>query len=142
MKQTALTSTCTVHASIEVVWTCWTMPRHIVQWNQSSADWHTTHAENDIRTGGKFLFAMKTKDGQTHFDFEGIYDEVIEKEKISYTLSDGRKSVIEFTLAGDDTLISESFEPEPNMPLKDQEQFCAAVLAQFKQYAEKQASGG
>lgn len=36
-----------IQAPIELVWTCWTSPEHIVNWNHASDDWHTTKAEND-----------------------------------------------------------------------------------------------
>ena len=84
----------TVNASIEKVWQYWTEPKHIEKWNNASDDWHTPHAENDLRVGGKFLSRMEAKDSSFGFDFEGIYSEVKLFEKIKYGLEEDRKSVV------------------------------------------------
>lgn len=79
-----------VDAPMKTVWETWNDPKHILKWNQASEDWHTTEAKNDLRKGGKFLSRMEAKDGSVGFDFEGIYDEIIEHKKISYTMPDKR----------------------------------------------------
>ncbi|WP_082075203.1 SRPBCC domain-containing protein [Desulfosporosinus sp. I2] len=43
-----------VNRGMNQVWTCWTEPRHIMQWNNASEDWHTPSAENDLRVRGTF----------------------------------------------------------------------------------------
>ncbi len=78
----------------------WTEPKHIVKWNNASDDWHTPHAENDLRVGGKFLSRMESKDGSFGFDFSGVYNEVKINELIVYTISDGRKVEVIFTPKG------------------------------------------
>ena len=128
-----------INAPMEKVWRLWTEPQHIIRWNQPSADWHTTHVENDAVTGGKFLYAMRAKDGSDGFDFKGVYDEVIHSEKISYTLSDRRETTTLFAATGNGVTITEIFEPEKKTPLDVQEQFCASVLETFKRYVEEQA---
>jgi uncharacterized protein YndB with AHSA1/START domain len=85
-----------IHAPLETVWQYWTTPESIVKWNQASDDWHTTKAENDLRVGGSFNNRMEAKDGSNGFDFTGIYQKVILKKQIDYTIADGRK-VIKFT---------------------------------------------
>jgi uncharacterized protein YndB with AHSA1/START domain len=127
-----------VNATIEKVWELWTSPEHIREWNNMSADWHSPKVENDLRTGGKFLFVMALKDGSLSFDFSGTYDEVKEHQLITYTLDDGRKSKISFN-NGPCVTISETFEPENAQPLEMQTQFCEAILASFKQYVENQS---
>ena len=64
-----------VSAKVETVWKFWTGTEHIKNWNNASPDWHTPHAENDLREGGKFLARMEAKDGSFGFDYGGIYDE-------------------------------------------------------------------
>src|SRR5690606_7925511 len=73
---TKVTVQTVVKAPIEQVWSYWTEPQHITKWNQASEDWHAPRAENDLRTGGKFLTRMEAKDGSMGFDFYGVYDEV------------------------------------------------------------------
>lgn len=124
-----------INAPIEKVWALWTTPEDIKQWNSPNADWHTTKVENDLRTGGIFLFAMALKDGSLNFDFTGVYDEVKTNELISYTLNDGRKSTITFT-TGTPVKVVETFEVDKNQPIAMQKEFCQAVLDGFKKYVE------
>ena len=125
-----------INAPIEKVWALWTRPEDIKQWNTPDANWHTLHAENDLRPGGKFLFAMALKDGSLNFDFTGTYDEVITNQLIAYTLNDGRKSTIHFT-EGNPVKLVEIFEAVGSQPLAMQQQFCQAVLDGFKKYVEE-----
>ena len=53
-ERTVITVENTVNAPVEKVWEYWTKPEHITQWNNASDDWHTPHAENDLRPGGRF----------------------------------------------------------------------------------------
>ncbi len=80
----------TVKTPVERVWKYWTEPEHIKKWNQASDDWHTPHAENDLRVGGKFLSRMEAKDGSFGFDFEGVYTEV-ENEQIDRLYNERRQ---------------------------------------------------
>jgi uncharacterized protein YndB with AHSA1/START domain len=124
-----------VHAPIEQVWELWTAAEHISQWNNFSDQWHSPKVENDLCPGGRFLFVMALKDGSSSFDFCGTYDEVKVNELISYTLDDGRKSTITFR-DGPVVTIIETFEPEDTQPIGMQMEFCGAILASFKHYAE------
>lgn len=59
-------------------------------------DWHTPHAENDLRTGGNFSYTMAAKSGSFSFDFGGTYDVVAQHRYIEFTIGDGRKSENKF----------------------------------------------
>ncbi|MEZ0130760.1 SRPBCC domain-containing protein [Flavobacterium sp. LBUM151] len=48
----------TINAPIEKVWKLWTLPEHIKNWNNASADWHTPYVENDLKAGGKFKLLL------------------------------------------------------------------------------------
>jgi len=131
-----ITITTTVLAPAEKVWERWTVPEHIIKWNNASDDWHTTHAENDLRIGGKFLSRMEAKDGSLGFDFIGIYDLVKENKLLEYTLGDGRKVIIVFTGIGNTTNIVETFEAESENSIEMQRSGWQAILENFKKYAE------
>lgn len=83
-----------IKAPINRVWKYWTSPEDIVNWNRASDDWHTTHAENDLQFGGKFLYRMEAKDGSFGFDFSGIYNKIELYKQIEYTIDDGREVII------------------------------------------------
>ena len=125
-----------VQAPIEKVWDYWSRPEHITKWNHASDDWHSPFAENDLRTGGKFLARMEAKDGSYGFDFGGVYDEVEEHRHIAYTMGDGRKVNVNFTSHGNATEITESFEAENTHSLEMQKSGWQAILDNFKNYTE------
>ena len=126
----------TVNAPLEKVWKLWTDPTHITKWNNASDDWHTPKAENDLRTGGKFISRMEAKDGSMGFDFVGVYSLVDPLKRIAYTMEDGRKADITFWENDGVTTISESFEAEDMNSIEMQEAGWQAILNNFKKYAE------
>jgi uncharacterized protein YndB with AHSA1/START domain len=128
--------TTTVNSPIEKVWACWTQPEHITQWTFASEDWCSPRAESDLTVGGKFLTRMEAKDGSAGFDFNGVYTEVVENEKISYTIEGGRKVDITFTQEESLTTVTESFDPETENPLEMQRVGWQAILDNFKKYVE------
>ena len=133
---TQITVTATINAPIEIVWFYWTDPEHIIKWNNASDDWHTTKAENDLRTGGAFLSRMEAKDGSFGFDFSGTYDDVIEYERIAYRLGDKRQTVVMFTSDDEVTTVSETFDAENQNPIEMQRAGWQAILDNFKKYTE------
>jgi len=135
----AITVRATVDAPVERVWTLWTEPGHIKQWNTASTEWHTTAAENDLRAGGKFSSRMEAKDGSIGFDFSGVYEAVDPVERIAYVLGDGRKVEVTFSGDGRKTEVVETFDPENENPREMQQAGWQAILDNFKRYAEAQA---
>lgn len=125
-----------IQAPIQKVWEHWTEPKHIVKWNHASDDWHTPHAENDLKAGGKFISRMEAKDGSFGFDFVGVYDEILPHKIIAYTMEDGRKAKINFTANGRQTHVSTTFEAENQNPIEMQKGGWQAILNNFKKYTE------
>ena len=134
--KTTITVETTVNSPVEKVWKFWTETEHITKWNSASEDWHTPHAENDLRNGGKFLSRMEAKDASFGFDFSGTYDEVKTNELIAYTMDDGRKAKIIFTKHGNATKLVETFEAETENSIELQHAGWQAILDNFKKYAE------
>ena len=125
-----------VKAPIEKIWDYWVEPEHIVQWSHASDDWHTPRAENDIRTGGKFVSRMEARDGSMGFDFGGVYDEVIRYKRIAYTMGDDRSVTIDFNEENDGVRIVQSFDPESRNSREMQRDGWQAILDNFKKYVE------
>ena len=135
-----ITAEVTINKPVEIVWKTWTTPADIMQWNIPFDDWHSPKVENDVKEGGQFLFRMESKESSEGFDHSGTYDKVINNQLVEYTVSDGRKSIIQFLSEGDKTRIIESFEPEAGNPVDMQRDFCQSVLNNFKRYAENKTS--
>jgi uncharacterized protein YndB with AHSA1/START domain len=139
MEKTIITVEAGINADLEKVWKCWTSPEDIICWNQASDDWHCPSAENNLVAGGSFNYRMAAKDESFAFDFEGIYDQVIPMQLITYTMPDGRKVRIEFSDDGATTKVKESFEAESENPVEMQQMGWQMILNNFKAHTEKQA---
>lgn len=134
--KTKITVATTVNAPVEKVWQYWNEPQHIMNWAFASDEWHAPHAENDLRTDGKFKTTMAAKDGSFSFDFEGVYTNVDNHQHIDYTIADGRTVQISFSGEGDQTKITETFEAEDVNPVEMQQAGWQAIMDNFRKYAE------
>lgn len=128
----------TVAVSPALAWKYWTEPKHITQWNQASDGWHTPHAENDLRVGGRFSSRMESKDGKVGFDFGGVYDTVEQNHLIAYTLGDRRKVTVLFEAIPSGTKLTETFEAESENSAERQRAGWQAIMDSFQRYVEKQ----
>ena len=122
---------------ISSVWSAWTRPEHITQWNFASNEWACPEATNDLRDGGLFSYRMAAKDGSVSFDFGGVHSKVIEHRLIESTLGDGRLMRVSFEEApGGKTRLVESFELEGTNPPEMQRAGWSAILENFRKHAE------
>jgi uncharacterized protein YndB with AHSA1/START domain len=126
----------TIQARIEKVWECYTLPKHIVNWNFAGADWHCPKAENDVRVDGKYSARMEAKDGSVGFDFNTIYTEVKMENKLSYTMEDGRVASTTFESMDEQTIITTLFEAENENSTELQQTGWQMILNNFKLYVE------
>lgn len=133
---TKITVSVTIAADKDKVWDYYTNPKHIVNWNFASDDWHCPSAENDMRAGGRYSSRMEAKDGSFGFDFEAIYDEVVDNNRIIYTIADGRKVMVGFQEKDGKTDVEVVFEAESQNPVEMQKGGWQAILDNFKKYAE------
>ena len=133
---TNITVETTVNAPVEKVWSYFTQPQHVKNWNNASDDWHTPRAENDLQVGGNFVYRMEAKDGSFGFDFGGTYDAVKENEYLEYTIGDGRKVKISFIPQGTSTKVVENFEAETTNSVELQRTGWQSILDNFKKYTE------
>ena len=133
---TQITVTTLVEAAIEHVWECWTNPDHIMEWNHASDDWHCPAATNDLTVGGTFSSTMSANDGSTSFDFEGTYTDIIENERIEYSLADGRHISVTFEEEDDKIRVTEVFDAESENPIEMQQAGWQAILYNFRDYTE------
>lgn len=136
MSVTKITVEATINAEPQKVWDYWTKPEHITKWNFATDDWQCPRAENDLRAGGKYFARMEAKDGSFAFDFEAIYNEVVDGQKIAYTMGDGRQATTTFENLDGSTKVTTVFDAESSNPVEVQQQGWLAILNNFKNYAE------
>jgi uncharacterized protein YndB with AHSA1/START domain len=126
----------TISAPTPKVWEYWTQPEHITKWNFASDDWQCPFAINELKVGGKYSARMEAKDGSFGFEFEAIYDEVVEQNRITYTMGDGRKATTDFQSLGDNTKVTTVFDAEKTNSEDMQKNGWQAILNNFKKYTE------
>lgn len=82
------------NAPREQVWKTWTEPSLMKLW-WGPKDFTAPSIENDFRTGGKFLFAMKSPDGKVYWS-TGTYKDIVPLEKIVTTdsFSDDKGNIV------------------------------------------------
>ena len=125
-----------IQTSLEIVWDCFTNPKHIVHWNFASPDWHCPKATNDLIEGGEFHYTMAAKDGSFEFDFWGTFQQIVAFEKLEIVLGDGRKMSVIFESKGGETILTELFEPESENSHELQKEGWQSILCSFKNYVQ------
>lgn len=71
------------NAPPEKVFAAWTDPEKVKRW-MGPGEVKVLSAENDLRSGGRYRWLMKSPDGQEH-DVGGVYREFIPNEKLVFT---------------------------------------------------------
>jgi uncharacterized protein YndB with AHSA1/START domain len=125
-----------VKAPITAVWSAWTTPDAIKQWNAASADWHTTQASVDLRAGGAFSSRMEAKDGSMGFDFAGTYTQVVTHRLIECAFGD-RMLRVEFLPDASGVTVRETFDAESTHSVEQQREGWQAILDNFARYVEQ-----
>src|SRR5213080_3011068 len=100
-----------VKAPVAKVWSAYTTPEDIKQWNTASDDWHTTTSTVDLRVGGQFSSRMEAKDGSFGFDFVGTYTKIDPQRLIEYAFGD-RAARVEFAPGAQGVTVRVSFDAE------------------------------
>ena len=124
-----------VNASIDKVWSAYTTPDDIKQWNAASDDWHTTSSSVDLRDGGAFSSRMEAKDGSFGFDFAGTYTRIVPQQSIEYSFGD-RSGLVEFVSAENGVTVRSTFDAESTHPVEMQRQGWQAILDNFAKHVE------
>ena len=125
-----------INKSVQQVWELWTTPKHIINWNFATLEWHCPAAEHELKIGGKLKYHMAARDGSMAFDYTATFTQIKPNELLEYTLDDGRKVSIKFSEQNRVTKIVETFEVEDENSIDMQRQGWQGILDNFKKYAE------
>lgn len=122
-----------VNAPLERVWSAYTTPADIVQWNAASDDWHTTQASVDLRAGGAFSSRMEAKDGSMGFDFAGTYTRVQPQAGLEYAFGD-RVCRVDFEPGATGVTVRVCFDAEAQHSPEQQREGWQAILDNFARH--------
>lgn len=67
----------------ELVWKAWTDPEHVMRW-WGPKGYTSPACKIDFRVGGKYLFCMRSPEGQDYWS-TGVYQEIVPLERIVCT---------------------------------------------------------
>ena len=126
-----------VNAPIEKVWSAYTTPEDIKQWNAASDDWHTTQASVDLREGGEFSSRMEAKDGSVGFDFAGTYTKIVPHRLIEYSFGE-RHCAVEFVTNEKAVTVRVTFDAETDHTVEQQREGWQAILNNFAKHVAAQ----
>jgi uncharacterized protein YndB with AHSA1/START domain len=129
-----------VNAPVAEVWSAYTTPEDIKQWNTASDDWHTTKSTVDLRVGGLFSSRMEAKDGSFGFDFAGSYTKIVPNKLIEYAFGD-RAGVVEFVPAANGVMVRVTFDAESTHSEEQQRQGWQAILNNFAKHVVAKDKG-
>lgn len=132
----------TVDAPLDRVWSAWTTPGDIRQWNFASDEWHCPAADIHLRAGGTFTYRMEAKNGSTGFNFGGTFAWIGEHQSIEYALDDDRKVSIAFSETEQRIRVVETYEAEDELSAKYQRQGWWSILDNFKKHVERTSNHG
>jgi uncharacterized protein YndB with AHSA1/START domain len=124
-----------VNAPIAKVWSAYTTPEDIKQWNAASDDWHTTAASVDLREGGAFTSRMEAKDGSFGFDFAGTYTKLIPHQLIEYSFGE-RVGIVEFIPTEQGVTVRVTFDAESTHSIDEQRDGWQAILNNFAKHVQ------
>lgn len=130
-----------VNADLATVWSAWTTPEDIMQWNNASLDWHTPVARLDLRTGGRFCSRMEARDGSMGFDFERTFTAVVPQQRIAYRMDDDREVTVLFAEEAWGVRVTETIDAESENPADMQRAGWQVILDNFSRHAEARARG-
>jgi uncharacterized protein YndB with AHSA1/START domain len=82
-----ITITRVLEAPRDLVFKAWTTPEHFAHWFGGELDIPLDTVAMDVRQGGAWSLAMTTPDGG-RMPFSGVYREVVEPERLVFTLKD------------------------------------------------------
>ncbi|MCF8149543.1 MAG: SRPBCC family protein [Burkholderiaceae bacterium] len=124
-----------VKAPVAKVWSAYTTPDDIKQWNTASDDWHTTKSTVSLHVGGAFTSRMEAKDSSFGFDFAGTYTKIVPNELIEYLFGD-RTGTVEFKTGANGVTVRVTFDAESENPVEQQRQGWQAILNNFAKHVE------
>ena len=73
----------TFDAPRDLVWKAWTEPERLRQWWGPNG-FTSPVARTDLRIGGRYLWGMRSPDGQDFFS-TGVFREIVEPERLAFT---------------------------------------------------------
>jgi uncharacterized protein YndB with AHSA1/START domain len=124
-----------INAPVAKVWSAYTTPEDIKQWNTASDDWHTTKSSVDLRVGGAFSSRMEAKGSSMGFDFAGTYTKIVPNKLIEYSFGD-RTGVVEFEPRANGVNVRVTFDAEAENSIDMQRGGWQAILDNFAKHVE------
>lgn len=119
-----------------MVWDTWNDENQMKYWMFISDDYEVKNPHNDLKIGGGYSYQMVSKNGGFDFDYSGTYTAIELNKFIAFTMNDGRKAEIVFSVIEDVVHIEMQFEPVDEQDIDVQLNGWQALLNNFKNHVE------
>lgn len=135
-KERVLSVSIDINQSLDSVWDTWNDEKHMRYWLFISDDYEVKDARNDLRIGGGYSYRMVSRNGGADFDYGGVYTSIELGSYIAFTMKDGRKGEIEFSVIEDVVHLEVKFEAVEEQDANVQLNGWQALLNHFKNHVE------
>lgn len=125
-----------INQSLDVVWDTWNDENQMKYWMFTSPDYEIKNAHNHLSIGGGYAYRMVAKSGGVDFDYGGTYTAIELNKFIAFTMTDGRKVEIVFSVIEDVVHIEMQFEAVEEQDADVQLNGWQALLNNFKNHVE------
>lgn len=135
-KERVLSVSIDINQSLDSVWDTWNDEKHMRYWLFISDDYEVKNSRNDLRIGGGYSYRMVSRNGGVDFDYGGTYTAIELGKYIAFTMKDGRKGEIEFSVIEDVVHLEVKFEAVEEQDANVQLDGWQALLNHFKNHVE------
>lgn len=125
-----------INQSLDVVWDTWNDENQMYYWMFTSPDYEVKNAHNHLAIGGGYTYQMVSKNGGVDFDYGGTYTAIELNHFIAFTMTDGRKAEIVFSVIEDVVHIEMQFEAVEEQDEDVQLNGWQMLLNNFKNHVE------
>lgn len=125
-----------INQSLDIVWDSWNDENQMKYWMFISHEYEVKNPKNDLRIGGGYSYQMVSKKEALGFDYGGTYTAIELNKFIDFTMKDGRKAEVIFSVIEDIVQIEIRFEAVEEQDTDVQLSGWQALLTNFKNHVE------
>lgn len=125
-----------INQSLDIVWDTWNDESHMQYWMFISDDYEVKDPRNELKIGSGFSYRMVSKNGDFDFEYAGTYTAIELNKFIAFTMKDGRRAEVVFSVIEDIVHIEMQFESVGEQDWDVQLDGWQALLNNFKDHVE------
>lgn len=129
-----------INQSLDVVWDAWNDEKQMHCWMFISDEYEVKNPRNELKIGGSFSYRMVSGKGGFDFEYSGTYTEIELNKFIAFTMNDGRRTEVVFSVIEDIVRVEIQFESVNEQDVDVQINGWQTMLTNFKLHVESTLS--